>query len=71
MRYYVVRMFPEATRQNLKIGDAFEPGNRDSAVALLNAGMLRAGPDRETLTLKKALDAAPRNKDAAPLRRNK
>lgn len=71
MRYTIVREFPEATRRKLTVGDVFVPSNDASAQALMQAGMLRAGAGRETLSLKKALDAAPRNKDAAPLRRNK
>lgn len=92
MRYYVVRMFPEATRRQLKVGDPFTPSNTESAHALLQAGLLRAGAEgkpnakpRDKLSLKRGSDArmsggfnrqnalseAPRNKDAASLRKNK
>ena len=77
-------MFPEATRQGLSVGDHFVPANVASASALMQAGMLRAGPEpvseaRRTLKLSKpggandqrAREDAPRNKDASSFRRNK
>lgn len=47
MQYAIVRMFPEATRRDLAVGDMFEPDNRASAQALMQAGMLRACADPE------------------------
>lgn len=87
MKYTIVRMFPEAERRGLKVGDEFEPSNRESAGALMRANLLQAHPDgykrkpapkaavsvRSTggFDRQKALAAAPRNKDAASQRRVK
>jgi hypothetical protein len=68
-------MFPEASRRGQKVGDQFTPSNTESASALMQAGMLRAGAGSAAKPGKKiglkAIEAAPRNKDAASLRKNK
>ena len=62
MQYAIVRMFPEATRRGLAVGELFEPDNRASAQALMQAGMLRAvaDPERSTLRLSKPAAVAER-----------
>lgn len=64
MQYEIVRVFPEAARRGLKEGDAFVPSNRESAQALMQAGLLKAvrndgkpSKNRERLSLKPKIDS--------------